>query len=895
MTEEKGGSDSFADLRRRAESQRDASPEASPERSGNIDNLSPQEVRHLLHELQVHQIELEMQNDELRRTQQQLEASRDRYADLYDFAPVGYFTLSEASLILEVNLTAAAMLGLERGHLIQQPLTRFILREDQDIYYFHRRQLFETGSPQVCEIRLVSMDGSQFHARLEAIPVQGNEGQTRCRVTVSDITQQVQAESQRDASLKSLRESEERFRLAFENANVGMCLVDTEGRFTRVNSQLCEIFGYSREELEGINVNDITHPDYRDISPGFIQRASSGEIAQTRFEKQYYHKQGHIVWGQVTSSLVRDGKGRPSYFISHVQDVTGRKKAEEKLKRLNEELENRVERRTRALYRQATELEALVNVSSALREAVSVEETISILMEETVNALEAQAAIVLLLEDGALMVAGLSGPSGTALGHRDLPGDDAWWQVVNTGQPMLLNSVEQAGLASSQISPDLARDMRAIAIVPLRASEETLGLLQIAFGQPDRPFEEYLRPLTAIGEMGGSALQRVRVTEMLEQLAQDRMRDLAALYEVTTTTTQHLDTQIILESVLGQALEVTGADAGFIHLLDDGGETPRMAVQRGLPPELMTDLQVESLSASLWGQVIERKETVVVPDLASELPTLQPLYPAAYATYIGLPIYTTGPVLGVLSVLGETIQKFSAEDIALLAAIANHVGAAVESAQLRQRAEQAAVMEERQRLARELHDSVTQSLYSLTLFAEAGMDSARAADLKQVRYYLGRMGETAQQALKGMRLLIFESRPLALRQEGLVGALRQRLEAVERRAGVETQLLAETPFELPDHVETGLYGIVQEALNNVLKHSAATRVMVRIGADDEGLRLEVIDNGQGFELGSAGDQGGIGLASMQERVEKLAGTLQIVSKPGQGTSIQVAIPWARSA
>jgi signal transduction histidine kinase len=146
-----------------------------------------------------------------------------------------------------------------------------------------------------------------------------------------------------------------------------------------------------------------------------------------------------------------------------------------------------------------------------------------------------------------------------------------------------------------------------------------------------------------------------------------------------------------------------------------------------------------------------------------------------------------------------------------------------------------------------------------------------------------------------MRLLIFESRPLALRQEGLVGALRQRLEAVERRAGVETQLLAETPFELPDHVETGLYGIVQEALNNVLKHSAATRVMVRIGADDEGLRLEVIDNGQGFELGSAGDQGGIGLASMQERVEKLAGTLQIVSKPGQGTSIQVAIPWARSA
>jgi PAS domain S-box-containing protein len=770
MTEEKPDPDKYTDtptgpaqsLRRRAESQRDTSPGVLTEQSSDIDKLSPEEVGDLVHDLQVHQFELEMQNEELRRVQQQLEASRDRYADLYDFAPVGYFTLSEASLILEANLTAAAVLGVERGHLIQQPLTRFIVREDQDTYYFHRRQLFETRSPQVCEIRLIRADGSKFHARLEAVLVQhGSEGQSLCRVTLSDVSQRV--------------------------------------------------------------------------------------------------------------------------------------RAQEELKRLNEELEDRVERRTRALHRRATELEAVVNVSSALREAVSVEETISILMEETVDALEAEAATILLLEDGALVVAGLSGPPRTLLRHRHLPCNDPLWQVVNTGQPILLNSVEQAGLVPSQLFQDLAGDMTAVAIVPLRASEETLGLLHIAFSQPDRPFDEYRRPLTAIGEMGGSALQRVRATETLERLVRDRTRDLAALYEVTTTTTQHLDTQIILESVLEQALEVTGADAGVIHLLDEGGETVRTALQRGLPPELMAHMQAEPLSASLWGQVVERKETVVVPDLASDLPKLRTLYPSAFPAYIGVPIHTTGRVLGVLSVFGEAIQKFSAEDIALLAAIANHVGVAVESAQLRQRAEHAAVMEERQRLARELHDSVTQSLYSLTLFAEAGMDSARAADLGQIEHYLSRIGENALQALKGMRLLIFELRPLALSQEGLVGALRQRLEAVERRAGVEAQLVAETPFELPAHVETGLYRIAQEALNNVLRHSAATRVTVRIGADDDGLLLEVIDNGQGFELGSVGDQGGMGLASMQERVEMLAGSLQIVSKPGQGTSIQIAVPWARSA
>jgi PAS domain S-box-containing protein len=212
----------------------------------------------------------------------------------------------------------------------------------------------------------------------------------------------------------------------------------------------------------------------------------------------------------------------------------------------------------------------------------------------------------------------------------------------------------------------------------------------------------------------------------------------------------------------------------------------------------------------------------------------------------------------------------------------------------RKRAEEAmghlAVMEERQRLARDLHDSVTQALYSLILFAEAGYDSARAADLPQVRHYLSRCGETAQQALKEMRLLIYELRPQVLEQEGLVGALRRRLEAVERQAGVETQLLVESLIELPADVETDLYRIAQEALNNILKHSAATRVIVRIGADGAALQMEIVDNGKGFDLESVGERAGIGLASMRERVERLGGSLRIASKPGEGTRTQVIVP-----
>ncbi len=153
-----------------------------------------EEARQTLHELRVHQIELEMQNEELRRIQADLDAARARYFDLYDLAPVGYLTVSEMGLILEANLTAATMLGVEKSTLVKQPLTCFILRGDQDIYYKHRKLLFKTGIPQLCEIRLVKKDGSQFWALLEANVEQDANGVHVYRVVVSNITKRRKVE-----------------------------------------------------------------------------------------------------------------------------------------------------------------------------------------------------------------------------------------------------------------------------------------------------------------------------------------------------------------------------------------------------------------------------------------------------------------------------------------------------------------------------------------------------------------------------------------------------------------------------------------------------------------------------------------------------------------------------
>jgi diguanylate cyclase (GGDEF)-like protein/PAS domain S-box-containing protein len=179
--------DPFATLRQRAEEMLQWQPE-------ELREMSPEDIQDLIHELQVHQIELEVQNEELRRTQRELELSRDRYLDLYDFAPVGYFTLSQKGLILQANLTSAALLGVGRRALLKVPFSHFILPDDQDVYYFHRQEVLDTRTRQSCDLRLVKQDGTPFYARLESTVAQDVDGNDQFRVTITDITARKRAE-----------------------------------------------------------------------------------------------------------------------------------------------------------------------------------------------------------------------------------------------------------------------------------------------------------------------------------------------------------------------------------------------------------------------------------------------------------------------------------------------------------------------------------------------------------------------------------------------------------------------------------------------------------------------------------------------------------------------------
>jgi signal transduction histidine kinase len=369
--------------------------------------------------------------------------------------------------------------------------------------------------------------------------------------------------------------------------------------------------------------------------------------------------------------------------------------------------------------------------------------------------------------------------------------------------------------------------------------------------------------------------------QTLERRVQERTRELATLLEVSHNVAATLELTPLLDIILDQLKSVVDySGAAIFSLVDDDLV---LLAQRNwhLRTEGTGQPHIPLLKFPVDSEVLRRGEPIIIADLHHHLPESRRLQNTSEAqrqkpsadihSWLVVPLLLKREMIGLLNLEHCEADAYSPAQANLVLTFANQVAVAIENAKLYQQAQKAAATEERHRLARELHDSVTQSLYSLTFFAEASRRLAEAGDLKE------------------MRLLVYELRSPMLEEQGLAGILQHRLDAVEKRAGVEARLLVDGAVELPPPVEEGLYRIAQEALNNALKHASATSVTVLIRANNERVELEIVDNGCGFDPNLSRDSGGIGLASMQERADALGGVLAIYSIPGEGTQVRVSL------
>jgi two-component system nitrate/nitrite sensor histidine kinase NarX len=250
-----------------------------------------------------------------------------------------------------------------------------------------------------------------------------------------------------------------------------------------------------------------------------------------------------------------------------------------------------------------------------------------------------------------------------------------------------------------------------------------------------------------------------------------------------------------------------------------------------------------------------------------------------------------GRVIGVLDVQSDRLNAFDDTDLAVLQSLAHQTGAAIESARLYEQAQEAAVMEERSRLARDLHDAVTQTLFSASLIAES-VPASWELDQEEGKHLLGELRQLTRGALAEMRTLLLELRPSALVETPLGDLLHQLSEATMGRIGIPVTVVVSGDCTLPPNVHVALYRIVQEALNNVIKHARASQVDVElvcdIGPTGHAVKLQIRDDGKGFDPEVARPDH-MGLGIMRERAESVGARLQIESTSGQGT--QVTLVW----
>ncbi len=325
-------------LRRHAAAR--ARTEASQSAGGELP-LSPEALQKTLYELQVHQIEIEMQNEELRQTQRRLDAERERYFGLYDLAPVGYCTVSPKGLILKANLTLASMLRLARATLSEQALSRFILPQDQDAFYLLLRRSMQTQEPQECDVRLVLPGDAHRWVHLQAVLAGDEAGGWRVRLALSDITELKKVQQE-------LIDSEQRYRTLTDRAPVPLIVHDGK-QIVYVNAAAIRMFGASSAtELLGTEMFRLVHPDFREVARQRVRLSIEQAGSLSAFEYKLLKLDGSTLAVEVQSTSVMFD-GAPSVQVA-MNDVTERRDfskrqlaaVEDERKRISREVHDQV-------------------------------------------------------------------------------------------------------------------------------------------------------------------------------------------------------------------------------------------------------------------------------------------------------------------------------------------------------------------------------------------------------------------------------------------------------------------------------------------------------------------------------------------------------------------------
>ena len=395
-----------------------------------------------------------------------------------------------------------------------------------------------------------------------------------------------------------------------------------------------------------------------------------------------------------------------------------------------------------------------------------------------------------------------------------------------------------------------------VVMTPLIEGDEVVGMLTVSI----------------------DATERVSLQQNLEQRVSARTQELQTLVDVAAASNSSLNMEEMLTKTLDLLVELVGASRAGGSLLDEETGEWKITILR---PERDVDPAEMAKMLEAGQVVIDSGQMMYISPNVSE----GFLEPGAL-----LPLQIRERKLGVLAIIGRPGSRFSQDQLELFNSIAGQLSVAIENSYLYEKAEDMAVAAERNRLARELHDAVTQTLFSASLIADV-LPRIWERDQEQGQKRLVELQELTRGALAEMRTLLLELRPATLTESSLADLLRQLTQAISGRSRLPVELIIEGERPLAAEIQIALYRIAQEGLNNISKHAAASEVVLKLTFQSQSVLLSIQDNGRGFDSANVQPHS-LGLGIMRERAEKIGATLIIDSQIGKGTVIRVHCPLA---
>jgi PAS domain S-box-containing protein len=737
----------------------------------------------------------------------------------------------------------------------------------------------EQKSDYEMEKHILLPDGTRKSLHAIGHPVLNTSGEVLQFIgTVTDITERKLAEQQ-------LRGSEARFRTFVDHATDAFMLFGEDKTVVDVNRQACEALGYTREELIGMKPTMFDPDADPSFLEGIVERIDAGEVVT--FESRHRRKDGTVFPVEVRARLFWDG-GR-KFSLALVRDISERKRAEALLAGEKQLLE---------MIATGVPLKQILNALCAIIE------------EQRPGTL----ASVLLMNSDGVHLNVIAGPSLPNEWTRQMelmpigPCAGSCGTAAYRGSPVIVSDIATDPLwdVAEHRAAALKHSLRASWSNPVLSWKgDVLGTFCMYYQEPRAPTSKDLQLIELATHLVRVAIERDRAQEALrasERVARSHV-------EVMMRSLDVLATESAPEKFIAEMLRTIGQHLRALRVLlflrnpQDGTVRMRLVIEDDRQVPVHSDHPFANDPSAwkkrpLFQELLFTKSPVVVDDVDGDARVEQEfreyLKRHRCQRFMAVPMFVSGELRGFIGIHHSEKGSYRADEIELAQALAHHVMMAAHGQELVEQQREAAILKERTRMARDIHDTLAQGFTGVIIQMEAAEEALLEDDSEHAVGHVRRARELARDSLGEARRSVHALRPQALEKAGFADALRAIVKNTAAGTALHTEFqIIGKPHDLSPAVEENLLHIGQEALTNTLKHAHATKFNARISFNSDAVCLELRDNGDGFDVDGI-NGGGIGLIGMKERADQIGATVNVVSEPGNGTKITAVSPYQRA-